>query len=181
MAERDFQMTERNATNNGWNELFPVTKAKNVKVAPITGLTGVDVQTALQNLFTFANDGKTAVANAVTAKGVSASPSDTFGTLAGKIGQISTGKKSASGSVTSNSMGIANFSGLNFAPSTVILINSAENIMVVYSKHHNSTSVFISQNASYYLFKRPVSEPVSGVFSLDCFWSNTSFNWIAYE
>lgn len=39
-------------------------------------------------LFTFANDGKTAVANAITAKGVSASPSDTFAALATKIGQI---------------------------------------------------------------------------------------------
>lgn len=42
-------------------------------------------------LFQYANDGKTAVANAVTAKGVSASPSDTFATLATKIGQINTG------------------------------------------------------------------------------------------
>lgn len=41
--------------------------------------------------FMQANDGKTAVANAVTAKGVPASPSDTFPMLATKIGQISTG------------------------------------------------------------------------------------------
>ena len=41
-------------------------------------------------LFQFANDGKTGIANAVTAKGVAASPSDTFAALATKIGQIST-------------------------------------------------------------------------------------------
>lgn len=40
-------------------------------------------------LFQYANDGKTGIANAVTAKGVSASPSDTFTTLASKIGQLS--------------------------------------------------------------------------------------------
>ncbi|MEC0092511.1 tail fiber protein [Paenibacillus macquariensis] len=39
--------------------------------------------------FLQANNGKTAVASAVTAKGVAASPSDTFPTLATKIGQIS--------------------------------------------------------------------------------------------
>lgn len=43
--------------------------------------------------FQFADSGKKAVANAVTAKGVSASPTDAFSVLAGKIGQISTGKK----------------------------------------------------------------------------------------
>lgn len=62
--------------------------------------TATDVEGAMLELFTLANDGKTRVANAVTAKGVSASSSDTFTTLASKIGQISTGKKWASGIVT---------------------------------------------------------------------------------
>src|SRR5690606_21250337 len=48
---------------------------------------------AINEAFQSASDGKTAVANAITAKGVTASPSDTFPTLATKIGQISTGKK----------------------------------------------------------------------------------------
>jgi hypothetical protein len=61
--------------------------------------TGTTVETVLNELFTYANDGKTQVANAVTAKGVSASSIDTFSTLATKIGQISTGKKWASGTV----------------------------------------------------------------------------------
>lgn len=41
--------------------------------------------------FQSASDGKTAVASAITAKGVTASPADTFAALAGKIGQIETG------------------------------------------------------------------------------------------
>lgn len=48
---------------------------------------------ALNEVKQFANDGKKAVANAVTAKGVTASPSDTFPTLATKIGQIGGGIK----------------------------------------------------------------------------------------
>ena len=61
-----------------------------IGMKPITGLAGDNVRTAISNLFTFANDGKTGIANAVTAKGVAASPSDTFATLATKIGQINT-------------------------------------------------------------------------------------------
>jgi hypothetical protein len=97
MADKNIQMTQRNASNTGWDNLYPITKASNVQVTPISGLSGTDVQTVLQNLFQFANDGKTAVANAITAKGVSASPSETFASLAAKIGQISTGKKWANG------------------------------------------------------------------------------------
>ena len=48
-------------------------------------------------LFQFANDGKTGIANAVTAKGVAASPTDTFAALASKIGQIQTGPTFAAG------------------------------------------------------------------------------------
>lgn len=47
---------------------------------------------AINETFQYANDGKTAVASAVTAKGVSASPTDTFSQLATKIGQIQTGQ-----------------------------------------------------------------------------------------
>ncbi|ODV53302.1 hypothetical protein [Lysinibacillus fusiformis] len=45
---------------------------------------------AVNKSFQLADDGKTAIANAVDAKYVSASPSDTFPTLANKIGQIKT-------------------------------------------------------------------------------------------
>uniref|UniRef100_UPI00073EDE91 hypothetical protein n=1 Tax=Paenibacillus senegalimassiliensis TaxID=1737426 RepID=UPI00073EDE91 len=43
---------------------------------------------AINELFTSASNGKTAVAAAITGKGVPALGSDTFGQLAGKIGQI---------------------------------------------------------------------------------------------
>jgi hypothetical protein len=48
---------------------------------------------AAQQAFQSASDGKTAVASAITGKGVTASGSDTFPQLATKIGQISTGQR----------------------------------------------------------------------------------------
>ena len=45
---------------------------------------------AINEAFQFANDGKKSIANAVNAMGVSASPTDTFSTLATKVGQINT-------------------------------------------------------------------------------------------
>ena len=84
---------------------------------------------AVNELFTNANNGKTAVSSAVTAKGVAASPTDTFAVLATKIGQINTGKKFAEGTLMSTleSMTISN---LTFRPSIVIV------------KQANSTGVY---------------------------------------
>jgi hypothetical protein len=122
MADKNIQMTQRNASNTGWDNLYPITKASNVQVTPISGLAGTDVQTVLQNLFQFANDGKTQIANAITAKGVSADPTETFASLAAKIGQISTGKKWASGSVTIQPYFSPDVivSGLSFQPRIII-------------------------------------------------------------
>lgn len=47
--------------------------------------TATDVEAGMLELFTFANDGKIAVANSVNAKGISAKSSDTFTALATKI------------------------------------------------------------------------------------------------
>lgn len=69
----------------------------------VLAATAKAVKTAMDRAdaaFQSASDGKTAVANAITAKGVTASPTDTFPTLATKIGQINTGKKWASGTLS---------------------------------------------------------------------------------
>ena len=47
--------------------------------------------TAINELFTSASNGKSSIATAITGKGVTASSSDSFSTLATKIGQIPTG------------------------------------------------------------------------------------------
>ncbi len=78
---------------------------------------------AINEAFQSASDGKTRIANAVTAKGVAASPSDTFPTLATKIGQISTGKKMVviNFTTTGSTYTIA---GLSFTPSLFLVINN---------------------------------------------------------
>ncbi|WP_214687093.1 hypothetical protein [Exiguobacterium sp. s163] len=55
---------------------------------------------AVNELFTDVSNGKTQIATAITDKGVTASGGDTFPQLATKIGQIATGKKTLSGTVT---------------------------------------------------------------------------------
>jgi hypothetical protein len=128
MADKNIQMTQRNASNTGWDNLYPITKASNVQVTPISGLVGTDVQTVLQNLFQFANDGKTGVATVIGSpatigdtfsqlvthiqnakntmatnlsnKGVAASGTEALQALADKIANVNTGKKWAYGNET---------------------------------------------------------------------------------
>ena len=86
---------------------------------------------AINELFTFANDGKTQIANAITAKGVSASPTETFASLAEKIGQISTGKKWASGTINP------------YTPKTTITVNDLSftpSIIIIQLRESDTTS-----------------------------------------
>ena len=85
--------------------------------------TATTVRGALEELFTFANDGKTLIANAITAKGVPADPTETFTSLAAKIGQISTGKKWASGTYNVPKDGATITESLEFHPTIVIVYN----------------------------------------------------------
>jgi len=89
--DKNIQMTQRDATNTAWDNLNPKTIAANISVADTAAhFTETNTETVLAELFTFANDGKTGIASAVTAKGVAASSADTFPALATKIGQITT-------------------------------------------------------------------------------------------
>lgn len=87
--------------------------------------TSTTVEGALAELFTFASDGKTKIAAAVTGKGVQASPHDTFTQLAEKIGLIYTGKKWATGnksfSVTASDLFFSLFTNpVTFTPKFAI-------------------------------------------------------------
>lgn len=128
MAKRNILMKKKNGT--AWDELYPITTANNVKVSSISGLAGTDVQSCLQNLFTFADNGKKNIATVIgsplstsdtfdsmknkiqtmkntfasnlTAKGQSSSGSDTLNNLINKIVNINTGKKWATGNININ-------------------------------------------------------------------------------
>ncbi|MNW49253.1 hypothetical protein D3C74_266640 [compost metagenome] len=101
-----------------------------VGVSDIDGLfTSEDVEGALKeamnkanSAFQSASDGKMQIAAAITGKGVSASGSDTFSQLATKIGQISTGKKVASGTgTTAADSGLCTVTGLDFLPKYIFV------------------------------------------------------------
>lgn len=78
---------------------------------------------AINEAFQLASDGKTAVADAITAMNVPASPTDTFPTLADKIGQIVTGKKFANGitNVKNDNKSFA-VTGLDFIPRIIFIM-----------------------------------------------------------
>lgn len=80
----------------------PKIAASSVTVADAGGLlTATDVEGALTELFTFASNGKSAIAAAITGMGQAASGSDTFAQLAAKIGDISDNANAAVGEVLS--------------------------------------------------------------------------------
>ena len=80
-----------------------------------------DLVSAINELFQSANDGKNAIASAVSGKGIPATGSDTFVQLASKIGQINTGRKFAAGTFTSTPGTAAQVSGLGFTPRNIII------------------------------------------------------------
>lgn len=101
--------------------------AKNIGIEDVAGkFTATNVEGAMQELFTNVSSGKNLVGGAITDVDDSVViPTDpTFSDLANAIGQISTGKKWASGSVISNSWTVA-VSGLDFEPSLIFYYNPA--------------------------------------------------------
>lgn len=85
---------------------------------------------AITELFTNVDNGKNAISGAITDvdSNVVIPTNPTFGDLASAIGQINTGKKWASGSITSTSNGYGlKISGLTFKPRYVIIIATVSN------------------------------------------------------
>lgn len=187
-------------------------KAKNIAVEDANNhFTGTDVESVLNELFTFANDGKTAVANAITAKGVSASPSDTFAALATKIGQISIGKKYASGTVTSSSslstyyfvdqytttpVYLVTVTGLSFKPSIVVVNSNNSNSRCFSVLSTNLFDYYLGQNKAVvrmfdynssgslttaFDLLPKANDITSSSFTVPVLNSNQTYEWYAYE
>lgn len=116
MANKNVTIKKRNVSNTGWDELYPVTTAENVKfedgssvsaqLADIANKQGnlTTLQTtektnlvgALNEVFQDADNGKTAIYNAIIGKGTTPS-SQNFDDLVSAINKISTGMKIAKG------------------------------------------------------------------------------------
>ena len=121
-----------NTANSTW---FPLQEVSIGYLSNLQTTNKTNLVSAINEVKQYANDGKTAIANAVTAKGVAASPTDTFSTLATKIGQISTGKKTAMGTGTTDSSGRLTVNGLGFKPRNIIVQRLAyDSNTVIYSE-----------------------------------------------
>ena len=81
------------------------------------------VVAAINELFQSVSSGKALVANAITGKGVTTSPTAEFATMASNIGKIATGKNFASGSYT-NPTNRTQVVNLGFNPGLVITAGS---------------------------------------------------------
>lgn len=130
-------------TKKGHVQLYNGTDSTSTSLAATANAVNAAMEKANQ-AFQFANDGKATIASAITNKGVTASPADTFALLASKVGQIATGKKTASGTAASNtnqllfpcwsSGNVNNFNynhititGLDFTPSLIFMVVKSSN------------------------------------------------------
>ena len=174
-----------------------------------TLFTATNVEGALKEVFTFANNGKTSVASAITTKGVSASSSDTFSVLATKVGQIEsvlTGNMVA-GDLLSGKTGYSNnplskitgtmVAGKHFATGTKNA-DASGNLIITglsFAPHYVFTNV--GTNSTPYTLCRKngfavkmvyggaistvTFTPTSTGFTISGFVANSSNNWLAIE
>ena len=149
-----------------------------------------------EQAFTQANDGKTAVANAVTAKGVTASPADTFATLASKIGQISIGKKWASGIARSSTNQVRYYdtnnnyydfygidvSGFDFTPGVIIVFKTDTNFDTTFYYENISIGsthgMIVLHGRTFGHIPKVIN---NGSFQMPVQYPNLNYNWIAVE
>ena len=101
-----------------------------------------NASTEINNLKSSVSNGKTQVANAITGKGVAASGSDTFATLANKIGQISA-SLSGSSIVACGARNSSNSNPVSYSLSTEV------NVIVVYDNSISLGTIDPNRSPSY--------------------------------
>ncbi|MEF2968371.1 hypothetical protein V3851_23650 [Paenibacillus sp. M1] len=140
---------------------------------------------AINELFQSASDGKSAVAAAITGKGVAASGSDTFAQLATKIGQIVTGKKYASG-ITAATYSGNNYNlvvtGLSFKPSIVIYYSAVNYFGLGVSVESIFGVGFSLKTGPSDVYERPAVTYSNGGFVIEKInTASSEIKWIAFE
>lgn len=102
---------------------------------------------SLQSVFTSVSNGKSAVANAITGKGIPTAPDAEFATMANNIANISTGTKFASG-FTNPVGGVVSIYNLGFVPKMFVTLNTVD-LVTVFSDQYkglNFESLYISKS-----------------------------------
>ena len=85
------------------NIIYQETDSSLVKVGDNTLDSKItDIESRLNETFQSASNGKLAIANAITGKGITASDNDTFSELSNKINQIPTGINTSDGNITAS-------------------------------------------------------------------------------
>lgn len=151
-----------------------------------------NVEGALKELFINVSNGKSLVGGAIT--GVDPNvviPTDpTFQQLATAIGQISTGKKFASGDAIIPTNNIISTNELSFQPRIVVVVGSDAEYYYrhIYANFGGSSAIFGSRAIRVSKANFALSIGLSATFTinsngfqLDSLLNNVTYSWIAYE
>lgn len=130
-----------------------------------------------RELFQYANDGKTAIADAIVGLGGSASSNSTFQQLANAIGTV--GIRTASGSDTSASNGQLNIRTIGFAPNYFVATSGSNYIYVSWSRRPSNIGV-VATKASSDTVQFQTASVSSSSFAMTVPAGRT-FNWYASE
>lgn len=174
--------------------------AKNIGLEDSAGnFTATELEGAMQELFTNVSDGKSLVGGAITDvdDSVVIPTEPTFNDLASAIGQISTGKKWTSGSISSlgaqrsmpDAIGsnrstpycVFDMTSLPFVPNTIILLGNE--LVPVWTKentYHISSSLYANSfnGGANGAFRVPYT---NGIVNIPTHTINADYTWIAIE
>ena len=113
MANKNITMKQYTGSGTTYDTLYPATTAEQASYSnTTTHSTATTVQGVIDELFTSVSNGKTSLASAITDKGQSTSPNDSFSTMATKISNIQTFKPEQSKTATQNGVTIYPDSGM---------------------------------------------------------------------
>lgn len=112
-----YTCTKKSSNFVAWTEIPNMSRIGVLSLLKTTAKT--NLVSSINELFQFANDGKTSISSAINAMGGSTSSSSTFASLASAIRSLSTGAKMASGRMMAFNYKLT-VSGLNFTPKYII-------------------------------------------------------------
>lgn len=195
IASQKTYVDEHLAEKVAKTDLAATTAGKGASLVGIQDATGLFASTNAEgalreamekanSAFQSASDGKTAVAAAITGKGVAASGSDTFPVLAQKIGQINTGKRSSSGTYTTDLSRTIRITGLSFSPTLIIFYmpTSADRTGIAQRVLSMETK-FISSDTTYWgTFTITWNSDGAVLVTVgNSIAANSTYNWVAIE
>ena len=115
-------ITIKQYNGNDYDVLYPATNASQTSYDnSTTGSTATTVQGVVDELFTSVSNGKTSLASAITDKGQSTSPTDSFATMSEHIAAIRTFKPEQSKTATENGITVVPDEGMALSSVSVAI------------------------------------------------------------